>query len=110
MSAPMIRVNDELLDSLRLLKTVTDSSSYQQVVQELVHKELVKTHVYTTEGYLPVGAVVRMNGKDLVITDISCGKVTFNDNSYVINGSGCSYDLELVAMSLEVYQGGIVHE
>lgn len=106
MTASMIRVGEELLDDLKLIKEVRKAPSYQSVIKELVHEELKTTHAYTKEGYLPIGCVVSSHdGKPLVVKSIADGKVIFNDNTYVINGGTACYSLNFLADCIEEYDG-----
>lgn len=108
MDNTMIRVDKSLTASLKLLKEITGSSTYQDVLVELVDKELLKHRVLTSSGYLKVGAVVSTRmGVPLVITGITEDLVTFHDKTYMFNGSKACYELKLVAESMDDYDGHI---
>lgn len=91
MNSKMIRVTQELVDKLKTLKQITGNSSYSEVLEDLVHRELLKHSAYTNDGYLSAGTVVQdTTGNTLVIERIAEGKVVFNDSSFLFNGSvGC---------------------
>lgn len=91
----MMRVDDDTLYMLKLLKSVTGSKSYQQDIAELVHEKLKETHAYTQDGYLSEGTVVEDNqGNPLVIKAIVDDKVIFTDYTYVFNGGGACWKLK----------------
>lgn len=96
-----IRISGKLLNDIKQLKDFTGLSTYEDVLNAIVKKELRKTHAFTKDGYLPVGAVVKDKGKLLVIKSIIGDKVVFDDYSYAMNGGSTVYELSLVAMSLE---------
>ena len=98
MASSMIRVSEELIDDLKLLKELHKAPSYQLVIKDLVHEALKTSHAFTKEGYLPAGCVVASHdGKPLVIKGVTDGKVIFNDNTYVINGGATCYSLNFLA-------------
>jgi hypothetical protein len=101
-----IRVSSELLDNIKLLKDTTQVKAYEEVLQHLVKQELKKYYVRTKLGRVQAGAVVNARGVVLVITKVTPERVFFDDGSYALNGGKYTYDLELVAESVEEYAGG----
>ena len=110
MNVVSIKVEKGVLDDLKLLKSITKSKSYGEIIDKLVHEELLKTHAFTISGYLPVGSVVRNRKDVLVITHIVDRKVIFNDHSYVLNQGEYCWKLELLADNVDKYDGGRVSE
>jgi hypothetical protein len=109
----MMRVTAELVDDLKLLKEVKAVNgklgTHNDIVHELVKAELRKTHAETCAGFLPEGAVVLgPSSKPVVIRTVSEGNVTFNDNTYVINGGIACKAMKLLAESIESFDGGTV--
>lgn len=101
-----IRISSDLLNNLKLLKSTTQAKTYEEVINALVKQELKKSFVRTKLGRIQAGAVVSARGTLLVITDITPERVFFDDGSYAFNGGKYTYDLELVATSVEEYDGG----
>jgi hypothetical protein len=110
MSVVSIKVSDSILEDLKLLKKIKKSHSYGVLINELVHKELLKTHAFSADGYLPIGSVVKYRKNVLVITHIVDMKVIFNDHSYVLNEGGYCWELELLTNCVEDYDEGPVSE
>lgn len=106
MSNTTIRVSNDLLNNLKLLKSTTQAKTYEEVLHTLIKQELKKSFVRTKLGRIQVGAVVNARGVLLVITEVTPERVFFDDGSYAFNGSKYTYDLELVASSIEEYAGG----
>ena len=101
-----IRISDIFLDDLKLLKSVTQVGTYEKLLAKLVKQESKRFFVHTKEGRISAGAVVRARGVLLVITRVTPERVFFDDGSYAFNGGKYVYDLELVAESVEEYDGG----
>lgn len=101
-----IRISSELLENLKLLKTTTQTKTYEEALRHLVKQELKKYFVRTKGGCVQAGAVVNARGVLLVITKVTPERVFFDDGSYAFNGGKYTYDLELVATSVEEYDGG----
>lgn len=101
-----IRISSDLLNNLKLLKSTTQAKTYEEVINTLVKQELKKHFVRTKLGRIQAGAVVSARGTLLVITDITPERVFFDDGSYAFNGGKYTYDLELVATSVDEYDGG----
>lgn len=104
-----IRVSDGLLDDIRLLKSLKEMGTYEELLHSMVKAELRQSCAYTADGYLPVGTVVEYEGSTLVIKAIVGNKVMFEEGSWAFNGSKAVYDLKFLADSVEVYSGGIIN-
>lgn len=106
-----IRISSELLDNIKLTKSVLGGSTYEDVLAKLVKNELMKTFAYTDSGYLPVGAVVTLsNKKPLVITQVDKDRVLFSNQSSLINGSAFCRKLVLLARSVDTYEDSFTSE
>jgi len=104
-----IRVKESTADRLRILKDSLSAGTYDTIISDLVDKELKLTHAYTEDGYLPIGAVVLGPANvPLVIKSIQNGKVIFDDNTYLINGSKVCYTLRLLSYNVNDYDGGLM--
>jgi len=87
----MMRVKEPTLADMKVLKKVKGYKSYDELVDALVSKELIKTHASTQGGYLAIGTVVTSDDATLIITDVTNGMVYFNDGTFYVNGGGpCS--------------------
>jgi mannose-1-phosphate guanylyltransferase len=111
----MMRVSSELVEDLKLLKLAKSSSgklgTHNNIVHSLVKAEMRKTHAHTKNGYIAEGAVVRgPSGKPVVIGKITEAEVVFTDGTYLINGGTACYDMELLAASVEEFDGGLIDE
>jgi len=73
MGSRTIRVNQDLLEDLRLLKEATDAPSYQSIVRKLVDKELAAAQQYVKEPSLetevkaPNYCITRLVAKSAVV-------------------------------------------
>jgi len=106
----MMRVNKKLLDDLKILKEVKRGGSCLSLVDDLVKKELMKTHALTNCGYLKAGNVVSTaSGAVLVINSVYGDRVTFGDGTFVINGGIFCLNLLFVCNSIDLYEGGAVN-
>ena len=108
-----MRVTGDLVDDLKLLKEVKSVKgklgTHNSIVHDLVKNELRKTHAETGSGFLAEGCVVLgPSAKPVVIRAVGEGNVTFNDNTYVINGGIACRSLVLLANTVEEYDGGTV--
>ena len=111
----MMRVSSELLGELKVLKDYYKSSgksvSNGELAQLLVREELKNSHVKTQDGYAGEGTVVMgPDNSPLVIMAIEKGKVTFSDNSCLVNGSKTCHELRWLADSVAEFSGGFYHE
>lgn len=103
---PNIRVSESTLLCLKKLKEFNKSKSHDELIFNLLEKQLKDNYAHTQDGYLPVGAVVLDGDTVLVIKSIINGRVIFDDFSYANNGSRVIYRLRLLANSVEEYDGG----
>lgn len=103
MEKTTIRVTPGILENLKLLKGVVGAPSYAEVIRELVHTELCKTHAFTKDGYAPIGSVVKDKGTVLVVKSIQGDRVIFDDGSYTINGGGGTWHLSILAETVESF-------
>ena len=105
-----VKISKGLLKDLKLLKTITNTVTYDDGLKELVHEKLCKTLAFTQEGYYPAGTVLKdREGKVLVIEAIDSGKVKFTDSTYALNGSRAIWQLKYEADSVANYEGDITH-
>ncbi len=100
-----LRTSTDTLDKLKLLKSFTQAKTYDDVIKHLVKRELKQYVVHTSTGYVPRGAVVDDRGSILVITNITADRVFFDDGNSIPNGCKRSYELELMAPTVEDYEG-----
>ena len=105
-----IRIEDTTLEYLRLLKDYTGDKSYDEIIRNLVRKELSKYYVRTKSGYVTEGAVVKDGDKVLVIKSVTEDRVVFDDSSYAFNGSRATWNLEILAESVEELGKGRLNE
>lgn len=115
MAATMMRVTDKLLRDLKLLKSINSVDgrlgSNNDIVQEIVNRELSKTHVWTLDGYATVGYVVSgPDNKVLVIESVNADIVVFRNRTHIINGSALSRRLEIISKSVSTYEGHYINE
>ena len=107
MKKSMMRVSEDFLVLLRVLKDEYGAASYEGVLEDLVTSRLKETRACTAEGYLAVGTVVAdRSGAPLVIKEVVNGMVVFNDNSRVVNGGGFCMELSVLADTVGEYDGG----
>jgi hypothetical protein len=111
----MMRVSSDLVEDIKLLKLIKSYSgklgTHNNIVHNLVKAELRKTHVHTRDGYISEGCVVRgPSGKPVVIGKVSEAEVVFTDGTYLINGGTASYNMYLLAYSVEEFAGGLINE
>jgi len=105
-----VKISKGLLKDLKLLKTITNTVTYDDGLKEIVHEKLCKTLAFTKDGYYPIGTVLKdREGKVLVIEAIVYGKVLFTDATYALNGSGAVWHLSYEADSVANYEGEITH-
>lgn len=108
----MMRVSDKLVEDLKLLKEVKSLKgklgTHSNLVHNLIKAELRKTHADTQDGFLAEGCVVLgPSDNPVVIKSVGKSKVVFNDDTYMINGSPACTELELLAESIEEFNGGV---
>ena len=105
-----VKISKGLLKDLKLLKTITNTTTYDESLKKIVHEKLCKTLAFTKEGYYPIGTVFKnKEGKVLVIEAIDSGKVKFTDSTYALNGSSAVWQLNYEADSVANYEGDITH-
>ena len=106
MSSSMMRTTPELSEDIKILKGVYGSGSNSEIVQRLVSEELKNYKVKTQDGYLGEGSVVLgISKKPVVICSVSKYRVTFSDNTSIVNGSRTCEDLKLLADTVEEFDG-----
>lgn len=107
MKDKMIRVKGDVIESLKVLKKVFEENSYSGIIDKLIYEKLLTVAACTQDGFLLPGAVVQdLEGNVLVITDVVNGKVLFNDQSYLFNGSTACRELVKLSDNMESYTGG----
>jgi len=88
-----------------MLKTEKSCNVYEDVISELVNRELKSSNVLTGSGFIPIGSVVRNgSGTVLVIDCIKDSKVIFSDNSQVLNGDFACMRLVQLSENVESYR------
>ena len=105
MSNSMIRVTKELIEDLKVLKTVIPGTN-NNIIHYIIKEELKKSFMATVDGYAAVGAVISgPSGNPVVIISITRDKVVFSDGTYVINGSAFCSSLKILSDSVEEFDG-----
>ena len=105
MKGKMMRVSEGLINSLKLLKNSTGSSrSYNDIMEDLVHKEIMQSMAHTSQGYMGPGTVVKdAEGNVLSIRCVTSSKVVFDDYSSIFNGGNSCMALEKLSDSVIGY-------
>lgn len=102
-----VRLEDKTIELLKILKVDLQVSTYEKVISELSHIYLRKKYAVTNDGYLPVGAVVEIEGRTVVIQKVDEMYVCFSDKTKVFNGSiSCSH-IKLLETNIQNYKGTI---
>lgn len=111
MSSSMMRIDSEVIDDIKFLKAVRgNGGSHQELIKAMVKEELSKTHVETVDGYVGVGAVIKVpTGEVLVIENVVKDRISFTDGSCLINGGLISHNIRLLSEDIQNYAGGLIH-
>jgi hypothetical protein len=111
MSSSMMRIDSEVINDIKFLKGIVgNGGSHQELIKALVKDELSKTHISTVDGYVGVGAVIKVpTGEVLVIENVTKDRISFTDGSCLINGGLISHNIRLLSEDIQNYAGGLIH-
>lgn len=105
MKTSSIKISKNLLAKLKKLKEFDGFTTYENLLEEMVHEKIKRTHAITYSDYLPVGTVVEIESRVAFIKEIRGDKIIFNDGFWVFNESLACKQLVKLADSVEKFEG-----
>jgi len=102
-----VRVSEQNVNLLNILKKDFDVNSYDKVLKRLTEEYLRKHYADTDKGFVSKGAVVEIEDRVVFIKDVNEDTVWFNDGSSIFNSSVACKRINVLANSVEEFEGEI---